>query len=200
VAYVMSWDNIQIQANDPNIFALGYVNFPEAEITGLEFEFSWLVTPGLLMSGGYAYLDASISQDSQILGEDGSIVAEVTDGTQLPISPENKANLALDYNFQNTLWGMEPHMRLDYVFVGESLNSLAGTESIVFTREPTEQDSYSIVNFRAGLTSDNWDLTVYADNLTDEVAEQFFNNRYGSRQRLSINKPRSIGFTARYKF
>ena len=200
VAYFMTWDDIQIQANDPNIFALGYVNFPEAEITGVELEFSWLMTQGLLMSGGYSYVDATISKDSQILGDDGSVVAEVTDGTQLPISPEHKGNLSLDYTFQASLWGMEPHMRLDYVYVGESLNSLAGTESIVFTREPTKQDSYSLVNFRAGMSNENWDLTLYADNLTDEVAEQFYNNRYGSRQRLSINKPRTIGFSARYKF
>jgi hypothetical protein len=32
------------------------------------------------------------------------------------------------------------------------------------------------------------------------VAEEFFNNRWGTPQRVSVNKPRTIGLTLRWKF
>ena len=51
-----------------------------------------------------------------------------------------------------------------------------------------------------GLDAEQWSSTLYVTNITDEVAEQFYNNRWGSRQRLSINKPRTIGLTLRWKF
>ena len=49
--YHMVWEDIQIQANDPNIFTLGIVNFPEAELDGVEAEFSWLPARGWDISG-----------------------------------------------------------------------------------------------------------------------------------------------------
>lgn len=198
VIYHMQWDDIQIQVTDPTIFALGFVNFPEAEIDGFEAEFAWLIGPGLTFSGSYTYTKAEITQDATIINE-GEVVAEVFKGQQLPITPKDKAALALDYSFQSSLLGMEPYVRADYVYIGDSVNSL-GIESIVFPVPPTKQPSYSLVNLRAGLSNENWDFTLYADNVTDEVAEQFYSNAYGSRQRLTINRPRTVGLNVRYTF
>ena len=93
-----------------------------------------------------------------------------------------------------------PYFRLDWTYVGESVNSLNGTESIVFTQGPTTQPSYDIGNFRMGINADRWEATIFVHNLTDEIAEQFYNNRWGSLQRLSINKPRTVGATVRWRF
>ena len=200
VAYYMQWDDMQIQVNDPTIFSLGIVNFSEAEVTGFEGEITWIPAAGWDVSANFAAITAEISDDNEIYAPDGQLIASVSDGTDLPITPDSKASVAVEYNFQSQLLGADPYMRLDWSYTGDSVNSLDGTESIVFTKGPTDQPSYDIGNFRMGLDAEKWSSTLYVTNITDEVAEQFYNNRWGSRQRLSINKPRTIGLTLRWKF
>lgn len=200
VAYYMEWSDIQIQVNDPTVFSLGIVNFSEAEITGFEAEVAWLPARGWDITANVAAINAEISQDEKIEAPDGTVIADVSDGTDLPITPDSKASIAIQYTFDSQFLGAEPFMRLDWAYVGDSVNSLNGTESIVFTQGPTDQPSYDIGNFRMGLEAEQWSGTLFVTNLTDEVAEQFYNNRWGSRQRLSINKPRTIGMTLRWKF
>jgi outer membrane receptor protein involved in Fe transport len=76
VAYHMQWDDIQIQVNDPN--------FSEAEIDGFEGEISWLPAVGWDITANFAFINAEISEDNTI-EENGVVIAEVSDGTQLPI-------------------------------------------------------------------------------------------------------------------
>jgi outer membrane receptor protein involved in Fe transport len=187
----MQWDDIQIQVNDPFAFSLGIVNFSEAEIDGFEGEISWLPAVGWDITANFAFINAEISEDNTI-EENGVVIAEVSDGTQLPITPEEKGSIAIQYTFQNQLFDAEPFVRLDW--------SLDGTESIVFTQGATDQPDYDIGNLRMGLDAEKWSATFYVNNLTDENAKQFYNNRWGSRQRISINKPRNIGLTLRWRF
>ena len=200
VAYFMQWDDMQIQVNDPTIFSLGIVNFSEAEVKGFEAEVAWIPATGWDISANFAAINAEISDDNEIYAPDGQLIASVADGTDLPIAPDSKGSIAIEYSFQSQLLGADPFMRLDWSYTGDSVNSLDGTESIVFTTGPTDQPSYDIGNFRMGLDAEQWSGTLYVTNITDEVAEQFYNNRWGSRQRLTINKPRTIGLTLRYKF
>ena len=128
------------------------------------------------------------------------LIADVSNGTQLPITPKEKANIAVQYTFQQQLLDAEPFVRLYCAYVGDSVNSLNGTESIVFTQGATDQPSYDIGNLRMGLDAEQWSATVYVKNITDEVAKQFYSNRWGSRQLVSINAPRTIGLAMRWKF
>ncbi len=201
VLYNMQWNDMQIQVNDPTVFTLGIVNFSEAQIDGFEAELTWLPAAGWDITANLAVIDAEISEDNTIVSPvDGQTIAEVSKGTQLPITPEEKGSIAIQYTFNSQLLGGEPYVRLDWAYVGDSVNSLDGTESIVFTQGPTDQPSYDIGNLRMGIDAENWSGTLFVHNLTDEVAQQFFNNRWGSRQRVSINKPRTIGVTVRWKF
>jgi iron complex outermembrane receptor protein len=200
VAYHMQWDDMQIQVNDPEIFSLGIVNFSEAEIDGFEAEVTWIPAAGWDISGNLGLINAEISEDNTILSPAGDLIAEVDKGTQLPITPEEKASIAVQYTFQRHLLEAEPWIRLDWSYVGDSVNSLDGTESIVFTQGATDQPDYDIGNLRMGLEAEKWSGTFYVSNITDEVAKQFYSNRWGSKQRVSINKPRTIGMTLRWKF
>ena len=200
VLYRMEWEDMQIQVNDPEIFSLGIVNFSEAQVDGFETEITWGPTDGWDITLNGAWINAEISDDDVIRGEDGAVVASVKDGTQLPIAPEYKASIAVQYSFESQLLGAYPYVRVDWSYVGDSVNSLDGTESIVFTQGPTDQPSYDIGNFRAGLDAEQWSATLFVDNVTDEVAKQFYNNRWGSLQRISVNQPRTVGVTMRWKF
>lgn len=201
VAYHMEWDDIQIQVNDPTIFSLGIINFSQAEIDGFEADLSWLPATGWELNANFAVINAEISQDNVIYTPDGSLViADVSSGTQLPIAPENKGNVSVQYTFAQPLLNAEPFVLLEWSWVGDSVNSLDGTESIIFTQGATNQPAYDIGNLRMGLDAQQWSATLYVSNITDELAEEFFNNRWGTPQRVSVNRPRTIGLNLRWKF
>jgi len=67
-----------------------------------------------------------------------------------------------------------------------------------------ERDSWNAVNLRAGVTNDNWDITLFADNVTDERANLADNRSIAAetpgRPRIVTNRPRTIGVEARYHF
>ena len=201
VAYYMQWDDIQIQVNDPTIFSLGIINFSQADIQGFEAETTWLPATGWELNANFAVINAEISQDNVITTPDGSLViADVQNGTQLPIAPESKGSMSVQYTFQQQLLNAEPFVLLEWAYVGDSVNSLDGTESIIFTQGATDQPSYDIGNLRMGLDAQGWSATLYVSNITDEMAQEFFNNRWGSPQRVSVNKPRTVGLNLRWKF
>jgi outer membrane receptor protein involved in Fe transport len=62
-----------------------------------------------------------------------------------------------------------------------------------------DQPSYSIVNFRASVEGETWTATFFIDNLFDEYAKQYFNDRW-IQTRLSVNQPRTYGITYRKGF
>lgn len=200
VAYHMLWEDIQVQVNDPAIFSLGIINFSEAEIDGFEAELTWLPAPGWDISANVAVIRAEISQNNSFLTDEGDLIAEVAKGTQLPITPKEKGSIAVQYTFSQQILNAEAFVRLDWSYIGDSVNSLNGTESIVFTQGTTLQPAYDIGNLRFGLEAAQWSGTIYVNNVTDEVAQQFFSNRWGSQQRVSLNTPRTMGLNLRWKF
>ena len=70
-----------------------------------------------------------------------------------------------------------------------------------FTFDPL-LPSYSIVNFRAGLTRDNWEVAVFLNNLTDERASLALDQERGTRARVGFltNQPRTAGVTLRFNY
>lgn len=199
-AYHMIWEDIQLQAEDPDpqIFTLGIVNFPEAEIDGLELQFQFLPADGWDISGTLGWNDGEISEDAVLFGETDEPVT-VTGGTPLPIMPDWKGSLAVEYRFNQELLGAEPYVRFDHTYNGEATSSLEGIQSIVFVNPVRTLDSYNITDLRFGLESDGWSAALFVENVFDERAEQFYNDRW-AQTRLSINRPLTFGVTYRKFF
>jgi iron complex outermembrane receptor protein len=87
------------------------------------------------------------------------------------------------------------------------LNSFAGdtiggplTQN-VFTFDP-ELPAYSIVNLRAGLMREDWEVAVFLNNLTDERAFLALDRERGTRGRVGYltNQPRTGGVTLRFNY
>jgi outer membrane receptor protein involved in Fe transport len=196
-AYHMVWDDIQIEAEDPTpgLFTLGIINFPEAEIDGFEADFIWIPFDELQLSGTVGYNDAELSEDATFSG------TTVEQGTRLPISPEWQTSLSGEYTFNGQLFGGTPYLRTDYQWQDDSVNSLAGIQSISqeIEQDARKQDSYGILNLRVGLEADMWSAVIFLNNATDESADQFFNDRWGQTRRSS-NRPRTLGVTFRRYF
>ncbi len=198
--YHMVWDDIQIQAEDPQdgLFTLGIVNFPQAEIDGAEIWFSWLPSENWSVEMTMGLNDGALSKSDILFeGTDGEVAVPV--GTQLPIVPDVKGNLNLTYSFSNEMFGADPYLLASYTYTGESVNSLAGIESSPFSSPVVTQDAWSTLDLQFGLEGENWSASLFVDNATDEEAQLFFNNRF-AQQRLSGNKPRTVGINYRRSF
>jgi len=196
--YHMIWDKIQLQANDPNIFTLGIVNFPQATLDGFEAEFGWLPGDRWDISGTLGYNKGEISKDLTLF-PGSSNPTSVFKGTELPIMPDWKGSLSIEYTLQSEILGAKPFFRIVDTYNGNATSSLEGIQSIIFINPVRTLDSYNIVNLRFGLNGEDWSAAVFIDNATDERAQQFYNDRW-AQTRLSINKPRNFGVTYRKYF
>ena len=197
-AYHMIWDRIQLQATDPEIFTLGIVNLPEAELDGVEAHLSWLPADGWDIGATLGWNEAEISEDA-ILFPDTETPTSVTAGTRLPIMPDWKGSLSVQYTWQAEMLGGTPFVRVDHNYNGEATSSLEGIQSVVFDNPVRVLDPYNITDLRFGIDADGWSAALFVENVTDERAEQFFNDRW-AQTRLSINRPLSYGITYRKYF
>jgi outer membrane receptor protein involved in Fe transport len=197
-AYHMIWEDIQLQANDPNIFTLGIVNFPEANLDGVEAQMSWIPADGWDISGTLGWNEAEISKTQTLFPTDPNATT-VTKGTQLPIMPDWKGSLSINYTMDRQLMGGTPYINFNYIYNGEATSSLEGIQSIIFTNPVRTLDAYNIADIRFGVDSEKWSAALFVNNIFDERAEQFFNDRW-AQTRLSINRPLSYGVTYRRYF
>ncbi|MDT8320296.1 MAG: TonB-dependent receptor [Xanthomonadales bacterium] len=198
--YHMVWDEIQIQTSDPQpaFFAVGILNFPEAEINGVEADFNFAVSQNFNLSGTLGYNDAELSEDATLWpGTDVELTAPK--GTRLPLMPEWKYSLTGRYDFNGTLLNARPYVLGTWTYNGDSLNSLAGIQVSVNQADVRVTPSYDILNLRFGLEGDNWSASLFVDNLLDEFAPLFFSERY-TQTRATVLPPRTFGINFRKNF
>lgn len=202
-AYLMEWNDFAVQIEDPQdqVFQLGYVNLPTAEITGIETEFSFAVNEAWQIDATFGWNEAEVSEATVLSLTDGVDVFEipVTKGARLPLTPDWSASLGLEYRPRGQLLNAQPFARLDLAYVGESVNNLEGIESVVGPGTVTVQDAYQTGDFRVGLEGEAWTVSLFLDNVWDERADLFLSNRWAV-QRQAINRPRTLGLQFRYDF
>jgi iron complex outermembrane receptor protein len=198
-------------------------NVPSAHSVGLEMElaiqqterFDWALTASFIE----AKLDSTVSST----GSDGSttVVGGIKDGNRLATVPELQAAAAASYVFPMTgEWegyvnGIVQYVGDRYTQIGDQAegfgtvnllsfepNTIGGplTQS-VFTFNPL-LPSYTVANARFGMRKDRWDVAIYVNNLTDELAYLALDQERGTRARVSylVNQPRTYGITARMEF
>ena len=194
-AYYMEWEDIQIQIEDPSdaLFSLGVVNAPQADIIGVDSWLDWAPTENWDFSATLGYNKGELVEDFIFRGN-----VLVTDGTQLPLMPDWKGSLNATYTFGGKLFSATPYVLAQYVYWGESTNSI-GLETTSFTFPVREQPAWQTLGLRVGLDGETWRAVVYVDNIFDEYQELFYNNRW-AQQRLSVGQPRTFGVNFRKSF
>jgi outer membrane receptor protein involved in Fe transport len=213
--YSMKWDDFAVQIEDPqdgqldedgdplpNVFQLGFVNLPSAEIQGIESELAFAISEAWQLDATLGYNDAEVSKATVLsLVDDLGRVFEfpVTQGARLPLTPDWTASLGIEYRSPGRLLDAQPFARLDLAYVGESVNNLEGIESVAAATGVQVQKAYETGDFRIGLELENWSASLFVDNVWDKRANLFLSNRWAV-QRQSINRPRTVGLQFRYDF
>ena len=132
-------------------------NLGEAEILGVELEFTWLATENFTLSGNYAYLDTEV--DDLVLQVAGGGLD--VSGSNLRQAPENKASLTASYDIPLSSGGFV-NLRGDYTYVDEQINDYANQNTII--------EEIELWDARIGWTSASgrWQAAVWGKNLADE--------------------------------
>ena len=170
---------------DPSIVNLFFSdNAADAEIKGVEGDFIYYTETGLILSGAFSLLDTEITKS---LIPTGDIIV----GQELAFAPGFQGNISARKE-----WDLEAgntgYWQAQFTMSDKSYSDIMAPNR-------AEQDSYNLLNLRAGITNDDWFAEMYVDNATDERAE-ISNTFVFDRQRVAIIRPLTVGLRYKLKF
>ena len=181
-------ESLQTTIFDPNIVNLFFSdNAADADVTGLEADFTWLPewSDGLTIAGAFSFLDTELT--SKIVPTD-----DVRVGDELAFAPSSQGNLRVRYEWELQSGGWTAHVMPMIAWSSDSYSDI-----ITINRDRI--DSWTMVNFSAGVTNDTWSVELYARNLTDERAEVSRSFVF-DQERVTYARPRTIGIRASVNF
>ena len=186
-AFFYTYDNLQYQATDPEVFQGGVGNIPESEIMGAELELGAFLSDSLIFDARLAWLDTEITSSHLALDNVESEAAtnallaqgislfspeveiaragQIADvqGNELAKTPGFTANLALTYSHTLAAWG-DIEGTVSYTHRGDFRHR-------IFNNPLTDEvDGYDTVDLLVRfLPADApWRLELIGKNLTDE--------------------------------
>ena len=128
-AYFSEITDLQVSRFDPaNVAFLVFIeNVGDAEILGLDADFTWLPTPNLTISGGISLIDSEITRINAQLHE-----ISVPEGSELPFSPEFAGSLRARYDFHGAFDGQtNAYISGSISYSGKSKSGIAGSAFLV---------------------------------------------------------------------
>lgn len=169
-------------------------NAADASVKGLEADLIWAPASieGLTVNTAVSILDAQV--DRILLGAEGGTpsITIAPEGSKLAFAPSFQGNARARYEFNAGSEGFAP-----YVQANATLSTSKFSDLTLINRQKME--GYFLMGGAAGFTKDNWGMELFVDNITDERA-QVANNYVYNRDRITINRPRTIGLRANYSF
>lgn len=229
-AYYSKISDLQTSRYDPtNISFLVFTdNVGEAEIKGIDGDFTWVATDNLVISGAFSFLDTELTSINNQL--DGIAPAA---GSRLPYSAKFSGNLQAQY-FYNIDQDMTGYvngsisytgdrlagMAMDAYVVEDATNLIYGTGSGLSIEKEADvysgvnyqdsngqtfaggryvQDSYVVANLSFGVTNDEWKAEIFIDNITDKSAILYIDTQQFT-PKVVTNRPRTVGFRFSYDF
>ena len=151
-------------------------NASGAKVHGLELDARWSIDDNWSLVGGYTWLKSEYTDYKVLSGGSpdfarigncnlvtvgGSTLCEVDrTGNELERSPRHSAQFTLAYQGPSTL-------RAGWDWFG-SFSGVYQSERFVEDFNNKTLKSYWLANLQAGLASDNWELTLYVNNVFDD--------------------------------
>ncbi|AMX03600.1 TonB-dependent receptor [Microbulbifer thermotolerans] len=206
----VNWDNVQLNTSGPVSGYFVVVNGDEAVSQGVELSLSGQFTDALDGGISYTYVDAELTED---LVFPGATFTTREAGARLPGIPEHAMTARLGY-LHSLRNGLSLYYQLSSYYQSETENSASSSP-----REAATLDGFTLVNASVSLSADQWNVDLYAKNLTNEEGitgartfatwgpnyagnqSQWFNYNYENDASSSfITMPRTVGLSASYRF
>jgi iron complex outermembrane receptor protein len=213
--FYMDISNLQATVTAGSCSSRLVFNVPEAESTGLELEIAAAPNNNFdfAISAGYT--------DSELQSEAAGAISGITPGNRLPTVPEFQGAAAATYQRQlknerlGYVTAVYQHVGSRFTSVGDfadgfgTVNLLSFGDNAIggpltadtFTFDP-ELPAYDILNLRFGVSSAKWDVALFVNNVTDEIAFLALDQERGTRARVGYltNQPRTFGLSTRVNF
>ena len=186
-AFYVDISRLQTTIFDPSITNLFFsANAADARIKGVEADFTFApyAVPGLTVAGAFSILDTEITE---VLIP----TADVLVGSDLAFAPSFQGNLRVRYE-----WDLTDTLE---AYVQPQISHSASKFTDVIEINKLKLDSYTIVDFAAGIRSDNWKFEIFGDNLFDERA-QISGNYVNDRERIATNRPLTVGMRVSFDY
>lgn len=190
--YFVDWRDIQVSHFDSQNISIFTIvdNGGDAEIRGIESNLEFWPNANLTLWGGASVIKSELVDVNPTFA---FVVADV--GSELPLTPTLQLTGRTRYTWDSRLG--QAYVHLSAVYSGKSWNSLV---DIPNTDPRKEQDSHLILDAALGVVSnDNWRIEAYAKNLSNTLA-QLHINRLDFNERITTNRPRTIGFRVSYDY
>jgi iron complex outermembrane receptor protein len=174
---------------DPNTSTQNLGNLGRVDYQGLEFEVSARAAEGLDVYFRLGTTHSKIKESTR---------AATDVGNQAPLVSKYTGNIGVQYRHALTSGGLQGVIRADYERIGPTY---------WYPDNFTVRDPVDLVNLRLGIEHDNWSLTAWAKNLTNEKynaewspGPQFFPNPGESNNFVFKALPRVWGVDFVYRF
>ncbi|MCH8134827.1 MAG: TonB-dependent receptor [Proteobacteria bacterium] len=208
-AYYTDWTNLQVIqeincGSGGNAFDSVSGNQGSAGIFGVEFDLSYQATEGLYLNLSAGYINAELQEDANLIPEGNpfTFVGEFEEplgrkGDRSPAVPELAWSMSGTYTFPLTISSgnnFEGYVLASYDYQGDSYTK--------YTERPDERSGdYGILDLRAGVVSDAWELSIFVKNATNDNGLTYVDiiplTRGNNITRL---QPRTIGMNFLYNF
>jgi len=165
-------------------------NVGSAKSKGFEFEFAATPVEGLLLRGNGAYVKSVFKKLESPVGVNKA-------GGRVPYVPKWTLSGSAEYSHPLAINDWEMTWGLFYRYVGshEIGNGVPPFDPRL------EIESYDVLDASITVTSDSWNLSVFAKNLTDNfnIARRF-QPAFQPFTRASVMPPRQFGFRVTYNW
>ena len=195
--FKMFWDDMHVPGNTPQGGIEFIVNAGEAEVDGIELEMFAQPTEQWLLAFGVTWLDARLTSD-QLLDPDISTPGPTgLDGDNIPNVADWMFSGSVEYNFPFPLINnVETALRANYSYTGES-DTFFNPSFDQFT----QTGDYFLLDLGAAFTYENWELTFFVRNATDERAILDFGGFTADfEQDIRTVPPRTYGLRLAWSF
>ena len=180
--------NLQTTIFDTSIVNLFFSdNAADAKVSGLEADFTWLPdwSDGLTIAGAVSFLNSEITNKL-------TPTNDVRVGDELAFAPSNQGNLRARYEWTLQASGWTAH-------VMPMISWSADSYSDIITINRDLINGWTMLGLTAGVANDDWSVTFFASNLTDERAEVSRSFVFDTKH-VTYAQPRTFGVRASVNF
>ncbi len=207
-AFSYTYENLQFQATDPDIYRGGVANIPESEMSGLEIEFTGFLSDSLSIDMNLAFLNSEVTSDYEVLdnvdaypyffGEEDIRygLRENVKGNSLAKTPEITADISLKYQ-TNLQSGNTLQTVAQFIKRGDFQQRVSNNPIVDYVRDYQIGNIITTVGFSESLSVDFMLL-----NITDEVGvNSSMTDVFGvAATGLELIPPRQAMTRIRYSF
>jgi iron complex outermembrane recepter protein len=188
-AYYIKWHNIQQMVTLPGCGFQYTGNFGEAVSKGVEVELAFTPTDFLSLGGQVSFNDAKLTDTVQ--GSQGRPGDPLEHAPRWTWSAHGELRASLVRH-------NDAYFRFNHAFVGSATTSFNRASPFYI------RDNYHLTDARFGWQRGGWELGLFANNIFNTRAETglplSFAADLANSRRIAVNRPRTIGIDAGFRF